>query len=96
MPLVTCPACGREVSAAADACLGCAHPMKQQRGLLQLTRPAGVFVQLISLPVALLGPLLAVALAAEGNVGGSTAAGLASAVAWWLAWEGRQPSIRRP
>ncbi len=54
MALIECSSCGQGVSDKAKTCPKCGHPVKQAA----ITKPAGCFLQVISLPF-IIGGLIA-------------------------------------
>lgn len=89
MATVRCSDCSGQVSTIADACPHCGRPMARSRKPL-LTRPAGVFVQILGLLFLLPG------LAMLAGGGGTTIAGiLVVLLAIGLFWLGRHTEPRK-
>lgn len=63
MALINCPECSKDISDQATACPNCGHPMVIQtqnkdirkRAFGKPSKPAGCFLQLLSLPFIILG-----------------------------------------
>ena len=86
MPTVKCDDCGGQVSTSVETCPHCGRPIKIYRKPL-LTKPAGVFIQLLGVFFLFLGFLMLVINVMLGI--------LVIALAIGLLWLGRQTHPRQ-